>query len=145
MVDGEHKVFVTDANTLKLINTIDMTSDAMLGAEGGAHPRRITGDSGKVYVSTYGGYVAAIDTVSFSLKQKYQVGSYPEGLVVSNGTLYVANSDYGMGQNPSISKIDLRLLLPVISSITSTMVSMVLLPLMPRSMPVSIASILRAK
>ena len=107
VVDGEHKVFVTDANTLKLINTIDMTSDAMLGAEGGAHPRRITGDSGKVYVSTYGGYVAAIDTVSFSLKQKYQVGSYPEGLVVSNGTLYVANSDYGMGMNPSISKIDL--------------------------------------
>ena len=107
VVDGEHKVFVTDANTLKLINTIDMTSGAMLGAEGGAHPRRITGDSGNIYVSTYGGFVAAIDTVSFSLKQKYQVGSYPEGLVVSNGTLYVANSDYGMGQNPSISKIDL--------------------------------------
>ena len=31
VVDGEHKVFVTDANTLKLINTIDMTSGAMLG------------------------------------------------------------------------------------------------------------------
>ena len=107
VVDGEHKVFVTDAKTLKQITMIDMTSDAMLGAEGGAHPRRLTGADGNIYVSTYGGFVAAIDTISFSLKQKYQVGSYPEGLAISNGILYVANSDYGMGLNPSISKITL--------------------------------------
>lgn len=107
VVGGEHKVFVTDANTLKLINTIDMTSDAMLGVGGGAHPRRITANGSNVYVSTYGGYVAAIDTVNFTLKQKYEVGSYPEGLVVSDGILYVVNSDYGNGEKPSISKVNL--------------------------------------
>lgn len=107
VVDGEHKVFVTDANTLKQISMIDMTSNDMLGAEGGVHPRRITGADGKIYVSTYGGYVAAIDTVTFSLKQKYQAGSYPEGVVVNDGFLYVANSDYGNGEKPSISKINL--------------------------------------
>lgn len=107
VVDGEHKVFVTDAKSLKQITTIDLASTAMLGEQGGAHPRRLTGADGNIYVSTYGGFVAAIDTISFSLKQKYQVGSYPEGLAISNGILYVANSDYGMGQNPSISKITL--------------------------------------
>jgi hypothetical protein len=107
VVDGEHKVFVTDAKTLKQITMIDMTSDDMLGKKGGISPRRLTAADGNIYVSTYGGFVAAIDTISFSLKKKYEVGSYPEGLAISNGILYVANSDYAQGQNPSISKITL--------------------------------------
>lgn len=106
VVDGEHTVFVTDAN-LKLLHAIDMTAATMLGEEGGVDPRRITADGANIYVSTYGGYVAAIDTVNFSLVKKYKAGSYPEGLIVSNGYLYVANSDYGYG-NASISKINLN-------------------------------------
>ncbi len=107
VVDGEKKVFVCNANTLKQVAAIDMTADDMLGAEDGFSPRRITTDGYKIYVSTYGGYVAAIDTVNFALQKKYQAGSYPEGIAVSDGYLYVANSDYGNGQNPSISKINL--------------------------------------
>jgi len=106
VVDGEHTVFVTDAN-LKLLHKIDMTSADMLGEAGGVSPRRITADGPNIYVSTYGGYVAAIDTLNFSLVKKYKVGSYPEGLIVDNGYLYVANSDYGYG-NASISKVDLN-------------------------------------
>ena len=106
VVDGEHSVFVTDANTMKLKATIDMTSPTMLGETGGVSPRRITASDGLIYVSTYGGFVAAIDTLNYSLKQKYKTGSYPEGIAVSNGYLYVANSDYGNG-NASISKINL--------------------------------------
>lgn len=106
VVDGEHTVFVTDPK-LKVIHKIDMTSAAMLGEEGGVSPRRITADGPNIYVSTYGGYVAAIDTLNFSLVKKYKVGSYPEGLIVDNGYLYVANSDYGYG-NASISKVDLN-------------------------------------
>jgi len=107
VVDGEKKVFVCDANTLKQITAIDMTADNMLGAEGGYSPRRITADDEYIYVSTYGGYVAAIDTVTFSLQKKYQAGSYPEGITIDGDYLYVANSDYGNGKNPSISVIDL--------------------------------------
>ena len=105
VVDGERTVFVTDEN-LKLIHKINMTSASILGDDG-VDPRRITADGDNIYVSTYGGYVAAIDTLNFALVKKYKVGSYPEGLVVSNGYLYVANSDYGYG-NASISKIDLN-------------------------------------
>ena len=54
-------------------------------------------DGGKVYFTTYGGYVAAVDTTSFSLQKKWQVGSYPEGLVIAHGNIYVANSNYGKG------------------------------------------------
>ncbi len=107
VVDGEKKVFVCDANTLKQVAAIDMTAGNMLGAEGGISPRRITTDGSKIYVSTYGGYVAAIDTLNFQLQKKYQAGSYPEGIAVNGDYLYVANSDYGNGQNPSISKINL--------------------------------------
>ena len=107
VVDGEHKVFVTNVKDFKLIGTIDMTAGTMLGEQDGAHPRRITANEGNIYVSTYGGYVAAIDTINFALKQKYKAGSYPEGIAVHDGYLYVANSDYGMGANPSISKINL--------------------------------------
>lgn len=104
----ENTIFVLDARNckeLKLVSTI-----ALLGEEAGKNPRRIAAYDDKVYFTTYGGYVAAIDTINFALQKKYQVGSAPEGLTFgvneSNlGTLYVANSDYSYG-NGSISKID---------------------------------------
>lgn len=104
VVDNEHTIFVTDAKTLKIIKKISTT--ALMGEADGAHPRCITAYENNIYVSTYGGYVAAIDTVNFNLTKKYQAGSYPEGVLVSNGYLFVANSDYGYG-NASISQINL--------------------------------------
>ena len=106
VVDGENSLFVTNAKTLKLIQRIDLTSESMLGEADGVSPRRIAAYDNKIYVSTFGGYVAAIDTVTFSLNKKYKVGSYPEGVTISNGYMFVANSDYGNG-NASISMIDL--------------------------------------
>ena len=109
----ENIIFVLDARNskeLKKVSTIDL-----LGGIAGKDPRRLAAFDGKVYFTTYGdrdkGYVAAIDTTSFALQNKYQVGSYPEGLAfgiddTNTVTLYVANSDYGKG-NGSISKIDI--------------------------------------
>ena len=93
VVDGENSVFVTNAKTLKLIQRIDLTSESMLGGTDGVSPRRIAAYDNKIYVSTFGGYVAAIDTVTFSLNKKYKVGSYPEGVTISNGYMFVANSE----------------------------------------------------
>ena len=107
VVDGENCVFVTNAKTMKLLHTIKTTDATMLGEQGGKSPRRIASYNGNIYVSTFGGYVAAIDTINFALQKKYQVGSYPEGVAISSsGIMYVANSDYGYG-NASISKINL--------------------------------------
>ena len=94
-VDQSNTIEVIDKNTKKSIKQIKTTE--LLGNAEGAEPRHIIADGGKVYFTTYGGYVAAVDTTSFALQKKWQVGSYPEGLVIGGGNLYVANSNYGAG------------------------------------------------
>ena len=94
-VDKENTIEVIDKTTKKSIKQINTTE--LLGNAEGAEPRHIIADGGKVYFTTYGGYVAAVDTTSFALQKKWQVGSYPEGLVIAHGNIYVANSNYGKG------------------------------------------------
>ena len=119
VVTEENTIEVLNASTLASIKQIKTTD--LMGTEKGFAPRHITAADGKIYVSTYGsssadwtnyvtngnGYVAAIDTTTFALSATYTAGSYPEGLVVANGYLYVANSDYSMGSKASISAINL--------------------------------------
>ena len=106
----ENVVFVLDKRNFKLLETISTTEE--MGDDKGATPRHLVGYNGKVYVSTYGGYVGVIDTLSLTIgANPYKVGSYPEGLAIggtsdTDAALYVANSDYGNG-NASISKINL--------------------------------------
>ena len=94
-VDQSNTIEVIDKKTKQSIKQIKTTD--LLGKAEGAEPRHIIADGGKVYFTTYGGYVAAVDTTSFALQKKWQVGSYPEGLVIGKGNLYVANSNYGAG------------------------------------------------
>ena len=94
-VDKENTIEVIDKTTKKSIKQINTTE--LLGKAEGADPRHIIADGGKVYFTTYGGYVAAVDTTDFALQKKWQVGSHPEGLVIGKGNLYVANSNYGNG------------------------------------------------
>ena len=119
VVTNENTIEVVDLKTLKSIKQIKTTE--LMGQENGVMPRHITAADGIVFVSTYGsstadwttyqtsgnGYVAAIDTVAFALKATFKAGSYPEGIAVANGNLYVANSDYSMGSKASISVISL--------------------------------------
>ncbi len=104
-VDGENRVEVVDAASQLALDHVSTTD--LLGAAGGKSPRHLLAHDGRVYVSTYGGCVAAIDTVDYSLKATYTVGSYPEGMALIGNTLYVACSDYGMGLAPCVSAIDL--------------------------------------
>lgn len=103
-VDQSNTIEVIDKKTKQSIKQIKTTE--LLGNAEGIEPRHIIADGGKVYFTTYGGYVAAVDTTSFALQKKWQVGSYPEGLVFGNGNLYVANSNYGHGRG-NISCINL--------------------------------------
>ena len=108
----DNAIFVLNKNNNSLIEKISTTEE--MGDDAGVEPRYATAYGSNVYVSTHGGYVAVIDTVTTTLVNKFKVGSYPEGLGVgvteSNSTkeasLYVANSDNGNG-NGSISKINL--------------------------------------
>lgn len=106
----ENTVFVLNPKTFKEITKISTTD--ILGAEGGVNPRHLTAYGDKVYVSTYGGYVAEIDTLGFAMTRSFKVGSSPEGMAIGTSadgktaSLYVANSDYSYG-NGSISTINL--------------------------------------
>ena len=104
IVNGENTLEVADAKTLRSLKQIKTTE--MLGEQGN-NPRCLTAHEGKVYYSTYGGVVAAIDTTSYRLVNTYKAGSYPEDIMILNDFLYVANSDYGNNKAPSISKINL--------------------------------------
>lgn len=106
VVTGENSIEVIDNNTLKSIKRISTTD--VMGEDKGKQPRHLTAYGNCIFVSTYDGYVAAIDTVSFTATATYQVGSFPEGLSAYNGILYVANSDYGDGNNPSLSIVNLK-------------------------------------
>ena len=94
-VDQSNTIEVIDKKTKQSIKQIKTTD--LLGKAEGADPRHIIADGGKVYFTTYGGYVAAVDTTNFALQKKWQVGSSPEGLVFGNGNIYVANSNYAAG------------------------------------------------
>ncbi len=94
-VDKENTIEVIDKKTKQSIKQIKTTE--LLGNAEGAEPRHIIAGGGNVYFTTYGGYVAAVDTTSFALQKKWQVGSYPEGLVIAHDNIYVANSNYGKG------------------------------------------------
>lgn len=110
------KVYIvaTDENTVEVIDKNMLTSVKqistieLMGEDKGTQPRHLTASGQYVYVSTYAGYVAAIDTTSLTAANVYQVGDYPEGMIVSNGYLYSADSSYGNGENPSISAINLN-------------------------------------
>lgn len=103
-VDQSNTIEVIDKKTKRSIKQIKTTD--LLGNAEGVEPRHIIADGGKVYFTTYGGYVAAVDTINFALADKYKVGSCPEGLVIGGSNLYVANSNYGKGGG-NISYIDL--------------------------------------
>lgn len=113
VVDAEATIWVCDKNTLKVVKQISTTS--LLGESDGLSPRSAVGYDGKLYFACYGksyeggnGIVAVIDTINFAKQQTYTVGSYPNGVALCNGYLFVTNSDYGMGAKPSLSKIDLK-------------------------------------
>lgn len=103
-VSAENTIEVVDKNTLKSIMQIKTTD--LMGNDKGQTPRSLVGTGNSIFVTTYSGYVAAIDTTTYALKNVYQVGSYPEGLDQNNGVLYVANSNLAKG-NGSISEIEL--------------------------------------
>lgn len=76
-------------------------------------PRSLAYADGKLYVSLYDGYVAKINTSKLEVEAQVKVGRNPEGLAISGGKLFVANSggmDYNtpVGYDKTVSVIDLK-------------------------------------
>lgn len=93
----------TDATSLKQLTLVD---------EQGASraPRMFAGYQDKVYLTTYDGYVAKIDTASMAVEGYVKVGPNPDGITIANGRIYTADTD-GMNwpsQSTSVSVVDIK-------------------------------------
>lgn len=98
-VNASNKIEVIDSKTFESIATIENIPQ----------PRYAVENNGKLYVSCWGngGQVKIIDIETNSITDSIIVGSGPEGVLITNNTLYVANSG-GFGADSTISVIDLN-------------------------------------
>jgi YVTN family beta-propeller protein len=103
-VTGSSTIEVLDKNSLKSLKQISFNHNNQ-----SQEPRNLTHHNGKIFVSSFDGYVTAIDTSSLNITKRIKVGRNPEGICVSNNALYVANSgglDVG-NADTTVFKIDL--------------------------------------
>lgn len=102
---GEKKSFleVIDLLTGKSIKRIpffDANSEYM--------PRSIAFAEGKAYVSGFDGFISRVDTASLTIDGRLSAGHFLEGITVSNGKLYAANSDYYYSEDETtVSVVDI--------------------------------------
>jgi len=98
-------VEVTDAFTAKNIKKIPIETTAGVKRQ----PRYAAAYKSKVLVTSYDGTVAVIDTTSLEVEKWIEVGTNPEGLVVSGDRLYVANSGGLSAEfDSTLSVVDLK-------------------------------------
>ncbi len=104
-------VEVIDIQTGKVLKQVSFN-----GATGGFLPRYVAFHGGKAYVSRYDGVISRIDTATLMIDKELQLwnGSTKagglEGIAVTNGKLYVTNSDhpYHPGLKNQVTVIDLE-------------------------------------
>lgn len=92
---GKIYIVVNVSSTIEILDAktgLSLQQISMVANGTPKQPRSIAFSGSKAYVTCYDGFVDVIDTSSLQVTQRIAVGSNPEGLAVSNGKLYVANS-----------------------------------------------------
>lgn len=87
IVNVSSTIEVLDKSTGNSIKQISMMNGTVA-----KQPRSIAFYGSNAFITCYDGYVDVLDTASLTITQRIQVGANPEGLSISNGKLYVANS-----------------------------------------------------
>lgn len=92
---GKIYIAVNASSTLEIMNALTFESIkqiSMIENSQAKQPRFIAANGSNVYVSCYDGHVDVLDTATLSITSSILVGPNPDGMVVSNGKLYVSNS-----------------------------------------------------
>jgi len=114
VVNASNKIEVMDARTARRIGQIQIPNCRYIKFDKGF--AYITSYAGPIEVNpnyTQKGYVAKVDTTTLSIVDKCIVGFQPDGLEITDGKIYVANSGGYMGAGNStkyertVSVIDL--------------------------------------
>lgn len=107
VVNGSSTIEVLEAATGKSIRQIPMKT----GGGSGKQPRQIASHDGKVYVTSFDDTVTRIDTISLDIDGSVEVGMDPDGIVIKDNKIYVANSgglNYLDGYDTTVSVINLE-------------------------------------
>lgn len=91
-IQGGYKSYVEVLNASTLVSLARIPFFAGTTAE--YMPRNVAFSGSKAYVSCYDGYVRRIDTSTLTIEASVLAGGACEELTVSNGKLYVTNSDH---------------------------------------------------
>lgn len=105
LVNVSGTVEVIDPATGKSIKQIQMKTTDGTSKE----PRQIAAYDGKLYVTSFDDTVTRIDTLTLQVDAEIVSGMDPEGITISNGKIYVANSgglNFMNGYNNTLSIID---------------------------------------
>lgn len=108
---GKIYIVVNNSNTIEVLsksNGKSIKQISMVDGVVGKQPRSIAFYGSNAYITCYDGFVDVLDTASLTITQRIQVGANPEGLAISNGKLFVANSG-GLNSivDSTVSVIDL--------------------------------------
>jgi len=108
-VQGDMAYILVNTSTFNggRIDIVDLTSKTRVGqiAEVPAPRYMAFGPDNKAYVSNlFNGTVSVINTIDNSIASTISVGSNPEGVLFSDGKIFVAN--YGFGADSTLSVID---------------------------------------
>lgn len=106
LVDGED-VFVSvyGSSYIARLNLQGEQQASHSFTETEGQPRYLAADQTHLYVSLYSGNVAVLDRTTMAVTALIPVGANPEGMVLMDNRLYVANSGWGYDQ--TISVIDI--------------------------------------
>lgn len=88
IVNVSSQIEVLDITTGKVVKQIPMFDQQKIARQ----PRYALAHNGKVYVTSFDGTLAKIDTTTLQIEDFAQCGRNPEGLCLANGKIYVANS-----------------------------------------------------
>ena len=103
LMNNSHIVHVLDRKTGKLQTQISLAENGI-----GASPRNMTFHHGKVYVSAFNDFLYKIDTTTFGIEGKIQLGKNPDQMLLVENELWVSNSGGLVPEGDStISVVDL--------------------------------------
>lgn len=87
VVNNSHVLHVVHKRTGKLLKQVSLTNN-----NSGSSPRQIAFHQEFAYITAFDGSVFQLDTASVSIQQIASAGSNPEGVLVLDDKLYIANS-----------------------------------------------------
>ena len=104
--DGKFYIAVDVSNKIEVIDSATLVSEGFIDLGADSSPREIcfTADGYGYVTSLYRNAVIKFDPESKTVLTEIPVGQLPEGIVYSDGKIYVANS--GFSSSDSVSVID---------------------------------------